>query len=68
MFHGTTIDDLLEIVERAEGHVHSIEMHTMEMHTMEMHNMEMKSENQEAMYPAFMAELLQANLGMVGVA
>jgi hypothetical protein len=63
MFHGTTIDDLLEIVERAEGHVHSIEMHNMEMH-----NMEMKSENQEAMYPAFMAELLQANLGMVGVA
>jgi hypothetical protein len=63
MFHGTTIDDLLEIVERAEGHVHSIEMHTMEMH-----NTEMKAENPEAMYPAFMAELLQANLGMVGVA
>jgi hypothetical protein len=53
MNHGTVIEELFEIVERAEGHAHP---------------MEMKMENPEAMYPAFMTELLQANLGMVGVA
>jgi hypothetical protein len=57
MFHGTVIEELFEIVERVEVHAQPIQTHTMEM------NM-----NAAAMYPAFMAELLQANLSMAGVA
>jgi hypothetical protein len=57
MFHGTVIEELFEIVERVEVHAQPIETHTMEM------NM-----NAAAMYPAFMAELSQANLSMAGVA
>jgi hypothetical protein len=44
MFHGTTIDDLLNIVERAEEHARIVEPSMMEMKS-------------EAVTPAFMYEI-----------
>jgi hypothetical protein len=63
MFHGTVIEELFEIVERVEIHAQPVEIHNVEMHAMAM-----KMENPEAMYPAFLTELLQANFGIAGVA
>jgi hypothetical protein len=52
MFQGTTIEELLEIVERAEEHAHTVEM---------------KSEaTQPMMYPGFMAELTNTTHDWVG--
>jgi len=52
MFHGTTIDELLEIVERAEDHAHT---------------MVMKSDSSETvLYPGFLAELMKVNQDFVG--
>jgi hypothetical protein len=44
MFHGTTIDELLNIVERAEEHAREVEPITMELKS-------------EAAMPAFMYEI-----------
>jgi hypothetical protein len=52
MFHGTTIDELLEIVERAEEHAH----------------IEMKSASSEdEMFPGFLANV-NTNQVWLGVA
>jgi len=53
MFHGTTIDELLEIVERAEDHAHDLQA---------------QSRDEQMMYPGFMAEMANANQEWVGVA
>ena len=54
MFSGTMIDELLQIVERADGHAHT---------------MEAKSEvNEQVMYPGFMAEMTNSNQVWLGVA
>ena len=54
MFHGTTIDELLQIVERAEDHAQTFEM---------------KQElNSDVMYPVFLAEVANTNQGWLGVA
>jgi hypothetical protein len=50
-------------VEQVEVHAQPAEVHAVEMQTMAM-----KMENPEAIYPAFLSELLQANFGMAGVA
>ena len=52
MFHGTTIDELFDIVERAEEHSHATEM---------------KSEpNEDVMYPGFLANFTQTTHDWVG--
>jgi len=52
MFQGTMIEELFEIVERAEEHAQT---------------MEMKSEvNEQFMYPGFMAELTKTTHDWVG--
>ena len=53
MFHGTTIDELLEIVTRAEDHAHDLQE---------------QSRPEQTMYPGFMAEMANANQEWVGVA
>ena len=54
MFSGTTIDELLDIVTRAEEHAQTLEA---------------ASESDEhAMYPGFMAELANTNHDWLGVA
>ena len=54
MFHGTTIDELLEIVERAEDHAQT---------------MDMKSESvEQLMYPGFLANVVNTNQDWLGVA
>jgi hypothetical protein len=54
MFKGTTIDDLLGMVERAEEHAHSLDL---------------KSEpNVQVMYPGFLAEVATRNQVWMGVA
>jgi hypothetical protein len=63
MFHGTLIEELFEIVERVEVHTQPVDMQPIDMHPMEM-----KMTNPEAVYPAFLTELLQANFGIAGVA
>ena len=54
MFHGTTIDELLEIVTRAEDHAHDMQAQS--------------RSDEHMMYPAFMAEMANANHDWVGVA
>ncbi len=54
MFHGTTIDELLQIVERAEDHAHSLEMQS--------------ESSEQLMYPGFMAEVAKTNQDWLGVA
>ena len=51
MFHGTTIDELLEIVTRAEDHAHDLQV---------------QSRDEHLMYPAFMAEMANVNQDWVG--
>ena len=52
MFHGTTIDELFDIVERAEEHSHPTEM---------------KSEdNSGVMYPGFLANFTAPTRDWVG--
>ena len=52
MFHGTTIDELFDIVERAEEHSHPTEM---------------KSEdNGDVMYPGFLANFATTTRDWVG--
>ena len=54
MFSGMVIDELFEIVERAEEHAHMVET---------------KSESNDSMYPGFMAEVANTNNQVwVGVA
>jgi len=52
MFNGTTIDELLNIVERAEEHAHTIEA---------------KPEpNENVMYPGFLADVAKTSHDWVG--
>lgn len=54
MFQGTMIEELFEIVERAEDHAHTLEA---------------KSESSSnLLYPGFMAEMTNANQDWLGVA
>jgi len=55
MFHGTTIDELLEIVTRAEDHAHDLQTQS-------------RDEQVMLQYPGFMAEMANANQEWVGVA
>jgi hypothetical protein len=52
MFHGTTIDDLLNIVERAEEHAHTVEVKTKHADDM--------------MFPAFLADMATTTQDWVG--
>lgn len=52
MFHGTTIDDLLNIVERAEEHAHTVEVKT--------------ERNEDVMLPAFLADMATTTQDWVG--
>jgi len=54
MFHGTTIDELLEIVERAEDHAQTLEMRS--------------ESNEQVMYPGFLAEVVNTHREWLGVA
>ncbi|HUN87766.1 MAG TPA: hypothetical protein VMU28_03185 [Terriglobales bacterium] len=54
MFHGTTIDELLEIVERAEDHAHDMQAQSGPVEPM--------------MYPGFLAEMANVNQEWLGVA
>ena len=54
MFNGTTIDELLEIVERAEDHAQTMDMKS--------------AMTSDSMYPGFMAEMANSNQDWLGVA
>jgi hypothetical protein len=54
MFNGTMIDELLQIVERAEEHAQTIELKT--------------ESNVQVMYPGFLAEVANTNQVWLGVA
>ena len=52
MFHGTTIDELFDIVERAEEHSHPTEMNS--------------EGNDDVMYPGFLANFATTTRDWVG--
>ena len=54
MFSGTMIDELFEIVERAEDHAHLLEGQS--------------EPNEQRMYPGFMANVVSTNQDWLGVA
>jgi len=54
MFHGTTIDELLEIVERAEEQAHVF--------------LAKSEDDSHIMYPGFLAEMTKTNQEWLGVA
>jgi hypothetical protein len=53
MFAGTVIEELFEIVERAEDHAHTTDTKL--------------QSNQPAMYPGFLANVVNANHDWMGV-